>query len=548
MQRKILLIPLIAMMFMNSCTMKQKADLLITNARIYTVDSNFSTTEALAVKGGVILATGTTRQMLDAFESDNLIDAAGNCIYPGFIDGHCHYFGYAKNLYQYVELAGTASYEEVLNILKSSPPKPSGAWILGRGWDQNDWPGQNYPDNTHLDKLFPDNPVMLIRIDGHALLANSLALKLAGMNEHRKIEGGQIVMKDGKMTGILVDNAADSLKAAIPVLTKAEKKLALQEAEKRLFTAGLTGVNDAGLEYETVMLMDTLLRNGELKIKINAMLEPSQENISNFMRKGPYRTGKLNVRAIKLYTDGALGSRGALLLEPYSDDTENLGLQINSEDYYREMLNLAFDNGYQVCTHCIGDSANRLMLKLYGEILQGGNERRWRIEHAQVVHKEDIALFGKYNVIPSIQSTHCTSDMYWAADRLGHERIRNAYAYKALLDQNGWLINGTDFPVEDISPLKTFYAAVSRQDLSGYPEGGFQPDNGLTREQALRSITIWAAMGSFDEDHFGSLEPGKKADFVILDRDILEVPIRHVPDAKVLSTFIDGEIVYNVGE
>jgi predicted amidohydrolase YtcJ len=345
-----------------------------------------------------------------------------------------------------------------------------------------------------------------------------------------------------------VDNAADSLKAAVPAMTLAEKKKALQEAENRLFTVGLTGVNDAGLEFETVTLMDTLLRTGELKIRINAMLEPSLENISNFVRKGPYRTGKLNVRAVKLYADGALGSRGALLTEPYSDDPDNVGLQINSEDYYREMLRLAFDNGYQVCTHCIGDSANRLMLKLYGEVLQGSNERRWRIEHAQVVALEDLALFSEFSVIPSVQCTHCASDMYWAADRLGHERIANAYAYKTLLDQNGWLINGTDFPVEDISPLKTFYAAVSRQDLSGFPEGGFQPENALSREEALRSITIWAAMGSFDEDRTGSLELGKKADFVILDRDIMEVPIRHVPDAIVLKTYIEGETVYELGE
>lgn len=532
------------MIFQMSCQVRKDADLLVTNARIYSVDSSFHTYEAMAVKDGAVVALGTTRQILDNYRSGDLVDAAGNAVFPGFIDGHCHYYGYSKNLYQYIELNGTASFDEVLERLRDAPERRAGNWILGRGWDQNDWPGKAYPDNSKLDELFPDHPVMLIRIDGHAVLANSRALELAGISVDRKIEGGEIIVREGRMTGVLIDNAADSLKAAVPPITLAETSGALVYAERNLFAAGLTGVTDAGLEYRTVRLMDSLQSEGVLRIRIHAMLEPSQENIDHFIRQGPYQTDRLTVRAVKLYADGALGSRGALLLEPYSDDPGNLGLQINSREYYRDILKLALDHGYQVCTHCIGDSANRLMLNLYGEVLGGENERRWRIEHAQVVAAGDLELFGLCNIIPSIQTTHCTSDMYWAEERLGPERIVNAYAYRRLMEQNGWLVNGTDFPIEHISPLYTFYAAVSRQDLDGYPEGGFQSEDALNREQALRSITIWAAMGSFDEARTGSLEVGKRADFVILDRDIMEVPIRHVPDAVVLKTFVDGELVY----
>jgi predicted amidohydrolase YtcJ len=298
------------------------------------------------------------------------------------------------------------------------------------------------------------------------------------------------------------------------------------------------------LEYETVKLIDEMYDGGQLRLRVNAMLSPTENNLNNFMKNGPYIKDRFTVRSLKLYADGALGSRGALLLKPYADDPGNSGLQINSEDYYMDWLHKAYENGYQVCTHAIGDSANRLMLNLYAKILNDKNELRWRIEHAQVLHPDDFELFGKYSIIPSIQSTHCTSDMYWAEERLGEDRIKGAYAYKQLLEQNGWLINGTDFPVEEIDPLLTFYAAVSRQDLEGYPEGGFQPENALNRADALRSITIWPAMGSFLEDKIGSLEIGKKADFVILDRDILEVPIEKVPDALVLKTFLNGELVF----
>jgi predicted amidohydrolase YtcJ len=274
------------------------------------------------------------------------------------------------------------------------------------------------------------------------------------------------------------------------------------------------------------------------------MLTPSDSTYIDFMMKGEYMTDRLHVNSVKLYADGALGSRGACLHDPYSDDQDNYGLIMHPEDYYREVLSNAYKYNYQVNTHAIGDSGNTIILDLYAEYLQGPNDRRWRVEHAQIVHEDDFEKFGSFNIIPSIQSTHCTSDMYWAGDRLGPERIKGAYAWQQLLAQNGWLPNGTDFPIEHISPLRTYYAAVSRKDLDAYPEGGFQFEEALSREEALRSITIWAAKGSFEENEKGSLEPGKYADIVILDQDMISIAEAKIPDIEVLYTFVNGEMVY----
>jgi predicted amidohydrolase YtcJ len=306
----------------------------------------------------------------------------------------------------------------------------------------------------------------------------------------------------------------------------------------------LTSLTDAGLEHETIRLIDSLQQAGKLKIRIDAMLSDADKDLAAIMAKGPYRKDRLTMHSVKLYADGALGSRGALLIEPYADDPENYGLMMSSPDYYRTVLKMAYDYGFQVNTHCIGDAANRMMLNLYGEFLKEKNDRRWRIEHAQVVHKDDFEMFGRYSIIPSIQSTHCTSDMYWAEDRLGPDRIRTAYAYHELLQQNGWLVNGTDFPIEEINPVLTFYAAVARMDKNGYPQGGFQPENALSREEALRTMTIWAAKGSFEEEVKGSIEPGKYADFVILDRDIMTVEQAFIPETQVLKTYLNGELVF----
>jgi len=395
-----------------------------------------------------------------------------------------------------------------------------------------------------LDKLFPGLPVVLVRIDGHAVLASTEALKRAGITAATKIDGGEVVLKNGKPTGVLIDNAADRMRALIPEMGHRQKIKALLEAQKNCFADGLTTVTDAGLPKADILLIDSLQRQGLLKIRVYAMLSPDKKTLDYFFPKGPLHNGKLTVSAVKLYIDGALGSRGALLLKPYSDMPGHYGLRLHPLPYYDSLCRLAFRAGFQVNTHAIGDSGNRIMLKTYARFLKGKNDRRWRIEHAQVIAPEDFHYFGDFSIIPSIQSTHCTSDMYWAGERLGPKRLQTAYAYKQLLLQNGWEVNGTDFPVEDISPIKTFYAAVSRKDLNGWPPGGFQMENAISRKAALRSITLWPAKGSFDEQIKGSIVPGKLADFVILNNDIMRCPESEIPRTKVQRTFLQGEEVY----
>lgn len=529
---------------LTGCLKKEKADFILINGIVYTVDSSFSVNQAFAVSDGLFVATGSNEQIMNAYESELIIDAGGNAVYPGLIDGHCHFHGYAIGRYQTISLRDTRSFDEIIELLLDFHKRRPHSWIVGAGWDQNDWDSKVFPDNSRLDELFPGTPVVLTRIDGHAVLANSVALKLAGITAETHVDGGKIQLENGKPTGILLDMAADLMKGWIPEPGVDEKKAALIEAQEECFRLGLTSVVDAGLYYDEVMMIDSLQVGGKLKLRINAMLNPDPLTLDKLSEMGPFQKQRLTVNSIKYYADGALGSRGALLLQPYSDDPGNYGIMMSVPDYYRENFLRAYKNGFQVNTHCIGDSANRMILYLYGEILNGPNDRRWRIEHAQVIHPDDFKLFGEYNIIPSIQCTHCTSDMYWAGDRLGTERVKGAYAYKTLLSQNGWLVNGTDFPIEEINPMLTFYAAVARTDKTGYPAGGFQMDNSLSREEALRSMTIWAAKGSFEEEIKGSIEAGKVADFVILDKDLMKVDLTEIPVTKVLKTYLDGELVF----
>ncbi|NOY95623.1 MAG: amidohydrolase [Chlorobi bacterium] len=537
---------LVFLFSMSSCNQKETVSLIVTNGVVNTIDADFSKTESFAVNNGKVVAVGTNEEIIARYKAEQTIDAKGNWIYPGFIDAHCHFFSYGMNLQQYADLAGTTSREEIYERLKEHHKKSEGDWLLGRGWDQNDWPDKGFPDKTKLDELFPDVAVYLIRIDGHAAWCNSKALKLAKVNVETKVEGGDVLLKNGKPTGMLIDNAMGLVWQLIPEPGNEMKQKALLAAQQNCFEVGLTSVVDCGLPKQTILLMDEMQKAGKLKMRINAMLSATPENLEYFVGKGEYKTERLHINTIKLYTDGALGSRGALLIEEYSDDPGNKGLMIAEEEYYDKILKKAFQNNYQVATHCIGDMANRFMLNKYGEYLKGKNDRRWRIEHAQVINSGDFKLFGKYSVIPSVQATHCTSDMYWADERLGEERLKGAYAYQQLLQQNGWLPNGTDFPVEDISPLKTFYASVFRIDTEGNPKGGFQIEDALTREQTLRSMTIWAAKASFEENEKGSLEPGKFADFVILDTDLMDATPEQVLGAKVLSTWLAGERVFRI--
>lgn len=520
---------------MFSCS-KTQVDLLVHNANVYTVDNQFSKASAFAVKDGKFVAVGSDKEILNHYSAYQTLDARGKSIYPGFIDGHCHFVGYGETKALYADLTGCKSFDEVIERLAKHDENNTSEWLLGRGWDQNLWDIKEFPDNTKLHKRFPNKNVLITRIDGHAVLVTSNILEIIGLNEKSKVDGGKILLNEiGKPSGILLDNAADIAKAIVPPLDNTQKINALKIAQRDCFALGLTGVTDAGLDIRSIALIDSLQQNGIVKMKINAMVNPDDETMDYFMKFGVIDKERLTIRSVKIYADGALGSRGAKLLEPYSDATETSGLLLENDDFYHHVCEKAYNAGYQVCCHAIGDGGVRMILNEYSQYLKGKNDLRWRVEHSQVVNPHDFAYYKEYSIIPSVQATHCTSDMLWAEDRLGFERVQYAYAYKTLLDQNGWLVNGTDFPIEQISPLLTFYASVARKVLVS---------NRLSREEALKSMTIWAAKGYFAESRKGSIENGKEADFVILDNDIMTIEDEKIPEVKVINTFINGELVF----
>lgn len=522
---------------------KQQVDLIVYNATIYTVDAHFTKAEAIAIKDGKIIATGTTKDIGQQYEATEKIDAQNKYIYPGFIDAHAHFFQYGLGL-QTADLTGTNSWNEILNRLQTFAQQHTEGWLIGRGWDQNDWTNKTFPNKQQLDKLFPNRPVLLSRIDGHAAIANQKALDIAGVRAGDQLTGGEVEVKNRRLTGILIDNAVDLVASKIPPPTRNQMRSALMQAQQNCFATGLTTIDDCGLDYRSILFIDNLQKSGELKMRIYAMLSDAAPNYAFAKEQGKIKTDYLNVRAFKVYADGALGSRGACLLQPYSDKPGWYGFLLSPAAHFDSVANIINQLDFQMCTHAIGDSGNRVILNTYARYLKNNNDKRWRIEHAQVINPADFDLFGQYGIIPSVQPTHATSDMYWAGKRLGKEREKGAYAFEQLLQQNGWIPLGTDFPVEDISPFKTFYAAVFRQDVKGYPKGGYQMKNALSREQALRGMTIWAAKSNFEEAEKGSLEKGKWADFVILDHDIMTAPQSAILPTKVIATFICGKKVY----
>jgi predicted amidohydrolase YtcJ len=539
-----------------SCSQKQKADLLVFNAVIYTVDSSFSVVEAMVINNGKITATGKQADLENEYDTKERMDAAGKFIYPGIIDAHAHFAGYGMGL-QTADLVGTSSWNEIIEKLKTFSKEHTDGWLIGRGWDQNDWDVKEFPDNEELNKLFPDRPVLLTRIDGHAAIANQKALDIAAIKPGDKILGGEILANPSsdkitiegelssiKLSGILIDNAIDLVSSKIPSPTKEQYNEALLDAERNCFAMGLTTIDDCGLSASETEMIKELQDKGELKMRLYVMLSDNASNYDYLEKNGIIKTDRLHVRGFKVYGDGALGSRGACLLQPYSDKPGHYGFLLSDPEHFDSVAARIHKNGFQMCTHAIGDSGNRIILKTYSKYLEGKNDLRWRIEHAQVVNQNDFNLFGQHSIIPSVQPTHATSDMYWAGDRLGNERVKGAYAYKQLLHQNGWIPLGTDFPVEDISPFKTFFAAVVRKDAKGWPANGYQMENALTREEALRGMTIWAAKSNFEEKEKGSLEPGKFADFIILDKDLMKANENELLQVNVLKTYLGGEKVY----
>ena len=522
------------------------ADFILHNARVYTVDNAFGMAEAVAVKDTRIVAVGTSKEILKNWKAPQTLDAKGKFVYPGFYDAHAHLHSYGVML-QYADLTGTRSFEEVLTRLRAYRKKnPDKRWILGRGWDQNDWRDKTFPTNKPLDALFPDVPVCLTRVDGHALLANTKALTLAGIDTTTRVDGGLVEKINGRLTGIVLDNAMDKVYMRIPSPTEKETEDAILAAAKRCFAVGLTSIAEAGISHELVETYKRLYAAKRLDMRVYAMLSPTEEVVERYLKQGVYQTDYLTVRSFKVMADGALGSRGACLLAPYADKPATRGFLTVDMAQMERLAAAVAKTPFQINTHCIGDSANRIILDLYGKYVDTFTRKnRWRIEHAQVVSREDIGKFREYGIIPSVQPTHCTSDMPWAGDRLGAERVKTAYTFKDLYEQRGMIALGSDFPVEDINPLYGFHAAVARQDAKNKPQGGFQADQALTRQTALRGMTLYAAYAGFEEQIKGSLEVGKLADMVVLDEDIMTAPNEKLRRVKVLYTILGGKMVFS---
>lgn len=533
-----LLLPLLSLVL--GCTQKNTSEITVYyNGTFHSPNAiNLSYIE---VTDGKITGMGNWEDYPDK-EKVQTVDLQGGHVYPGFIDAHCHFYHYGLGLSE-LNLKGTKSYEEVIQKVIAHAKKHPHGWIEGRGWDHTAWEVKEYPDKAILDSLFPNRPVLLKRIDGHAALANNAALAKANISLQTQIPGGEILKIDGQLTGILIDNAVDSVFHVIPMPTRAQQIQGLMQAQKNCFEVGLTTVVCAGLDIDVVMLMDSLHKTGDLKMKVYAMLNPNKKNFDWAISQNgkPYKTDYLHVRSFKLYADGSLGSRGALLKEAYCDKKAHFGLPVLSYTQLDSFSKIIFDANYQVNTHCIGDSANSMMLNLYGKYLQGTNDKRWRIEHAQIIDLKDLDLFRKFSILPSVQPTHATSDMRWAEQRVCKHRMSGAYAYKKLLQTNGILPLGTDFPVEGISPLETYYAAVFRSKDNSTP---FQLEDGLSPVEAIKGMTQWAAYSCFEEREKGDFALGYYADFVILNQDLAQTSQVNFGKIKVLKTIVKGEEVY----
>lgn len=520
---------------------KEQVDLIVINANIHTVTDAMPSAEAFAVKDGRFVAVGSAAAIQKEYSSASTFDADGQTIIPGLIDAHCHFYGLGLNQLK-VDLMGTLSFEEILERIAVFYDENPGNYIEGRGWDQNDWEIKEFPTKEELDARYPDIPVVLERVDGHAYLVNQKALDLAGIDNTTNPDDGEAVRVDGKETGVLIDGPMRLIDSIMPKPDRATKIRALQQAESICFGYGLTTVNDAGLDRDIIELIDSLQQNNALDMRVYAMVSNSKANLDHFLDQGIIKTERLNVRSVKVYGDGALGSRGAALRAPYSDQPGHYGAMITKAEDMEDLALRIAAAGYQMNTHAIGDSANIAVLRAYDKALAANKNSRWKVEHAQVISPADFAYFEK-GIIPSVQPTHATSDMYWAGDRLGPEREKGAYAFKTLLEKAEIVALGTDFPVEKVNPFHTFYAAVARKDLEHYPEGGYQIEEGLSREETLKGMTIWAAYSNFEEDEKGSIEVGKWADFVMLSADIMTIPEDEIPELEALAVYLAGEKV-----
>jgi hypothetical protein len=530
----------------------QPADLIVLNATIHTADVNRPRAEALAVRAGRIAFVGSNRGALAlAGPNTQRLDLAGRTVIPGLVDAHAHLLGLGQAL-RTVDLVGTRSYDEVVaRVVERARAARPGEWIRGRGWDQNDWADTRFPTHESLSRAVPNNPVYLTRVDGHAALVNGAALQAAQVTRStRDPDGGRFIRDDrGNPTGVLIDRAQGMVSRVIPPASREEvgeqARAAIAEANRW----GLTGIHDAGVSEEGIAVYEDLATTGLYHLRNYVMVRESEETLDRIMQGGPRSAlydGRLWVRAIKITADGALGSRGAALLEDYSDEAGNRGLITADSGYMRRVAAKALRNGFQLNIHAIGDRANRAVLDIYQDALREvpTGDHRFRIEHAQILRYQDIPRFAELDVIPSMQGSHQTSDMYWVPNRLGWSRSQGSYTWRSLLNSGVVIPNGSDFPVEAVNPLISFRAFFTRMDENGFPAGGWFPGERTTRNEALLSITMWPAYAAFMENESGSLTAGKYADFVVLDQDIMTVDESRVLDTQVLMTVLGGKTVY----
>ena len=527
---------------LHSCYKGKSVDLVVHNAKIHVMDEGLHVAEAMAIKDGKIVEVGPERQILNKYNAEKEIDAEGRSIYPGFTDCHGHLLSYAKQKLS-LDLTGCRSMDELLLRVEKYQSRFNKKFIFGRGWDQSLWSNDSMPENNKLNQLFPNIPVCLSRVDGHAILVNDACLELAGITPKTKIEGGLIVLnQEDKCTGVLIDKAMDPVLKKFPEFSDKEIITALKEIEYELYQYGITAVHEAGVEFKDISLFRRLIDKFNFKLNVYAMLRPTKENIEFARKKGIYSYKNLLIRSFKVMADGALGSRGALLKQAYEDQHGHFGVLATPIEEMKKIARICEETGYQMNTHAIGDSTNAILLDLYSRIFEVNKDHRWRIEHAQVIDAKDFKKFAQSGVFPSVQPVHAVSDQRWAEKRIGKKRMRGAYAYRTLMNQYGMLAIGTDFPVEPIDPFLNVHAAVNRKNTEGAPGSGFYINEHITLNECLKGMTSWAAFASFQENQLGTLEKGKDATFIMLEKPITESSSYQSNFS--LLTVIKGTVVY----
>jgi len=505
------------------------------NAHFINLEKNYSDVNSISIADGKIIAINNPLKNVDN------IDLKGGHVIPGFIDAHFHIKNYGKRLQQ-LNLKGINSLDKIELLIKDKLQSlQSGEWLLGFGWDQNLWEGKHFPLSNFLNSLSPDNPVYLTRIDGHSAWVNDVAINKADCNieEFKKISGGTIINDC-----IVIDNAMNPFRGYLPNESVAQIKEWIKIAVKEIVARGITGVHDAWQDVNTIAAIKELIEEKQFPIRCYGMLAGSDQSLlNNFFNAGHYESEYYTIRSVKAFIDGALGSRGAALHEPYCDDKNNCGLILISDDEFMQLAENCYKNNFQLNTHAIGDRGNHFVLNTYSRVLEKNNNKRWRIEHAQMIPDQDLIQFKQYSILPSMQPSHCTSDMKWLPERLGEDRLQLISRWKSFVDMGLKIPGGSDCPIEEGNPLFEFYAAVTRQDHSGWPEKGWQPQEKLNHINALKMFSEWAAFGAFDEKGRGKIEQGYDADLTVLSEDILNTAPADILNIKIIKTIINGKII-----